>query len=85
MGCMGGLSGALWIHINIAMTRLRGQYIPAHAVRRRLAEVDAAMLQLSRPTSAGHTLLRTYVPQLLRHEPSDPLHMHRGPHILLRH
>ena len=41
MGCIGGLSGALWIRINIAMTRLRAQHIPTHAVRRRLAEVCA--------------------------------------------
>jgi len=39
MGCIGGLSGALWIRINIAMTRLRAQHVPARAVRRRLAEV----------------------------------------------
>ena len=41
MGCVGGLSGALWIRINIAMTRLRAQHIPARAVRRRLAEVGS--------------------------------------------
>ena len=42
MGCMGGLSGALWIRINVAMTRVRAQYVPARCVNRRLAEVIPA-------------------------------------------
>ncbi len=41
IGCGGGLSGALWIRINIAMTRVRAQYVPARCVRKRLAEVTA--------------------------------------------
>ena len=39
MGCLGGLSGALWIKCNIALTKLRAKYVPARLIKKRLLEV----------------------------------------------
>eukprot|EP00884_Botryococcus_braunii_P006609 jgi/Botrbrau1/1594/Bobra.0185s0013.2 len=39
MGAMGGLMGALWVHLNVRITALRHRYIPVRCPWRRWAEV----------------------------------------------
>ena len=39
IGCIGGVLGALWIKLNVAMIRVRARHVPANRPMRRLCEV----------------------------------------------